>query len=357
MLQKINTACFSMPVQRLQSVAMYPTESLVTFSFPLGRVSGVPFRLSFLLPVVVIALMWRLQAPVAGLLGGTILLLSLLTHEFAHLVVAQHYRYHPGTVVIWPLGGLYLSPMPFRFRAVAMISLAGPLINFALAGLAALQLPWEVVTQLANPLGRLTLGNDNDLAGSCLRFLFFFNWCLGLLNLIPLRPLDGGQVFASFLNLRFLEMETQDLMLRLGLVTSLFGIMAGFVFDSSSLLALSAFLFVIHIHEASRWVPPQDEPDESEENYAHDTEDQYQFDRQEMRFDDSDDNDGILERWRSRRDEEKARFEEEQRLLDERLLDAVLEKLHSHGRESLSSRELSLLNRVSARLRQRNLRE
>ena len=57
---------------------MYATDSLLTFSFPMGRLLGVPLRLSFLMPVVVVALMWRLQDPIFGLVTGMILLVSLL---------------------------------------------------------------------------------------------------------------------------------------------------------------------------------------------------------------------------------------------------------------------------------------
>jgi hypothetical protein len=69
---------------------------------------------------------------------------------------------------------------------------------------------------------------------------------------------------------------------------------------------------------------------------------------------DEDSSFGILERWKSRRDDERAVRESEVREMDEQQLDIILEKLHTEGREALSDRELAILNRVSARLRQRN---
>ena len=55
----------------------------------------------------------------------------------------------------------------------------------------------------------------------------------------------------------------------------------------------------------------------------------------------------MLGRWRIRRALKVERGE----AIDERDLDAVLEKLHTKGRESLSPAELGLLSRVSRRLR------
>ena len=184
---------------------------------------------------------------------------------------------------------------------------------------------------------------------------FLVNYCLTLFNLIPVRPLDAGQIASSFLNLRFVESETHDLMLRIGLVVSLFGILAGFVFDISSLVALSSFLLVLHIHQVSQWTPPP-EPDDSFMGYdfseGYTSLNRADFSEGESRDEDS--SFGILDRWKSRRDVERVVRESEVREMDEQQLDIILEKLHTEGREALSDRELAILNRVSAMLRQRN---
>ncbi len=339
---------------------MYPTDSLLTFSFPMGRLLGVPLRLSFLLPVVVIALMWRLQDPMFGAISGAIVLLSLLLHEIAHLLVARQYGERPGTVVIWPLGGMQSSHPPHEFRINLAVACAGPLMNLLIACVAG----WKLhqtgqISVLFNPFGLLDLKGPSDLGigNSCLRVVFVTNWCLAVLNLIPVRPLDAGHVVAGFLNLRFLEQETRDLMLRVGLVFSLFGLLAGFVFDVSSVVALSAFILVLHIHDISRWTPTF-EPDESFLGYDF-SEGYTSLDKpdQEQDIAEEDASVGILDRWKIRRDEEKVRREAEDRLQEEQQLDVILDKLHTQGRESLSSREVNLLNRVSARLRQRNVQD
>jgi Zn-dependent protease len=338
---------------------MYRTDSLLTFSFPMGRLMGVPLRLSFLMPVVAVALMWRMQDVVFGAITSAILLLSLLAHEIAHLLVARRNYSAPGLVVLWPLGGMSEGGSRLTFRESLAQSLAGPLVNAAVA----IACGWRLhelglLANLLNPFEVFSVGSQLPLAENCLRVTFLVNYCLTLFNLIPVRPLDVGQVASSFLNLRFVESETHDLMLRIGLVVSLFGILAGFVFDISSLVALSAFLLVLHIHQVSQWTPPP-EPDDSFLGYDF-SEGYTSLNRTEFSDRETEDEDsgfGILERWKTRRDDERAVRESEVREMDEQQLDIILEKLHTEGRDSLSARELAILNRVSARLRQRNAQQ
>jgi Zn-dependent protease len=338
---------------------MYPTASLITFSFPMGRMLGVQFRLSFLMPFVVGALMWRLEDVIFGAIAGAIVLLSLLIHEFCHLIAARYCSYHSGAVVIWPLGGMQSAPPPTSFRTSLLIALAGPCASLVLAMVAGWELDrLDQLAGLINPFGMLDLRGPDSLGNGCLRVLFLANWCIALFNLIPVRPLDAGQAFSSFLNLRFTANETRDVMLRVGLVISILGILAGFVFDVSSLTALSAFLLVLHIHDATHWFQPS-EPDESFLGYDF-SEGYTSLDRSEEDADERSDDEvsqGILERWKVRREEEKLRRETEERLVEEQQLDMILEKLHTQGKESLTTRELNVLNRVSARLRQRNIQE
>jgi hypothetical protein len=245
------------------------------------------------------------------------------------------------------------------FRESLAQSLAGPLVNAAVA----IACGWRLhelglLANLLNPFEVFSVGSQLTLAENCLRVAFLVNYCLTLFNLIPVRPLNAGQVASSFLNLRFVESETHDLMLRIGLVVSLFGILAGFVFDISSLVALSSFLLVLHIHQVSQWTPPP-EPDDSFMGYDF-SEGYTSLNRAEFSDRETDDEDsgfGILERWKTRRDDERAVRESEVREMDEQQLDIILEKLHTEGRDSLSARELAILNRVSARLRQRNAQQ
>jgi stage IV sporulation protein FB len=294
-----------------------------------------------------------MQDVVFGAITSAFLLLSLLAHEITHLWIARRNDSAPRLVVLWPLGGMSEDSSRLTFRESLAQSLAGPLINATIA----IACGWRLhelglLANLLNPFDVFSVGSQLTLTENCLRVAFLVNYCLTVFNLIPVRPLDAGRVASSFLNLRFVESETHDLMLRIGLVVSLFGILAGFVFDISSLVALSSFLLVLHIHQVSQWTPPP-EPDDSFMGYDF-SEGYTSLNRAEFSDRETEDEDsgfGILERWKTRRDDERAVRESEQQL------DIILEKLHTEGRDSLSVREIAILNRVSARLRQRNTQQ
>lgn len=339
---------------------MYQTDTLLTFSFPMGRLLGVPLRLSFLMPVVSVALMWRFGDMVFGAIASIVLLLSLLIHEIGHLLAARRAYCLPSAVVIWPLGGMHNSRAQLSFGESCSIYFAGPILNMAIAAGCGWRLyELQLLNPLLNPFGVFDLQASNSLAVNCLRVTFAVNYCLCLFNLIPVRPLDAGQALAAFLNLRFVDHETRDLMIRIGLVVSLFGILSGFVFDISSLVALSAFLFVLHLHEISQWTPPSSEPEESFLGY--DFSEGYtslsRSEESELTAADDEAGPGILDRWKARREEERASRDQEEQEFEEQQMDRILEKLHTEGRDSLSTREINILNRVSARLRQRNMQD
>ncbi len=81
--------------------------------------------------------------------------------------------------------GEYRNPR----RLMMLVALAGPLMNFALAWLAALSL--GAAAGLA-PL-------PAEIAGTMLWYFILYNLVLGLFNLLPVPPLDGGRVVVGLL--------------------------------------------------------------------------------------------------------------------------------------------------------------
>lgn len=344
---------------------MYATDSILTFSFPMGNWLGARFRLSFLMPVLLLAVMWRLQSPWWGLLAGVVTLYAILLHELAHVVVARLTGGDAEELVIWPLGGLVPVQPGYGLYAPLWAAAAGPAANLVVA--LCCMYPLHVLGELLpllNPFGEFAVGSNETLGRAALRMVFLANWCLVLFNLLPVLPLDGGQVVRWFLSLRFTEAETRDILLRFGLAGSIVGVLAGFVLDVSGLVALSCFVLVLHIHEAVRSYQAATR-DESFMGYDF-SEGYTSLDRTSPDWSEAEPGDpeqqddfartSILERWKSRREEERARREAEERQLEEQQLDAILSKLHLQGRDALSAAELHVLDRVSLRLRQKNAR-
>jgi stage IV sporulation protein FB len=108
----------------------------------------------------------------------------VLLHELAHVVVARGLGYKVERIEMLPFGGVVQFDKPFdgTRRSEIAIALAGPVHNFIFAGLAFVLLGKEIV-----PPG---FG----------KFIFELNLAMGLFNLLPAIPLDGGRVARAVLS-------------------------------------------------------------------------------------------------------------------------------------------------------------
>ncbi len=119
---------------------------------------------------------------VAGLAFAVVLYLSVLLHEASHAVMARRYGFPVSSITLHFLGGMTaIEGEARRPRQEFMIAVVGPLTSLAV-GAAALGV-WFL-----EPQGLLLMAVEG-LAGA--------NLLVGLLNLIPGLPLDGGRVLKS----------------------------------------------------------------------------------------------------------------------------------------------------------------
>jgi len=107
---------------------------------------------------------------------------SLLIHELGHVLAGRYFGAH-GQVLLYGFGGLAIGStnLSKRWQRIIVYS-AGPLAEIGLFGLA-----WLGIKSL-DP------GEDSHLLGWTLWVLFFINLFWGGLNLLPVWPLDGGQI-------------------------------------------------------------------------------------------------------------------------------------------------------------------
>lgn len=332
---------------------MNASENLCSLSVPLGRFLGTRIRVSVLVLIAVLAVAWRVQDFTVSLLFAAVLILSILLNEIAHMWLSRVMSERCPERILWPFGGLYVeaprTPDPF-------LSLAGPGVNLVLAIIAGSQLDIDTeIPLLLTPASCWQGLQSVSTPTLFVRVCFLVNILIAVANLNPVRPLAAGYVLQSLLVRRFSVIESRDLLLRSGLVLSIFGLLAGFVFDLSGLAALSAFLLLLHVQEAVQWfAAPIPETGFNRYDYRNRYGEAVSDEVDSDESIDDDIADSVIDRWKDRRASERDLRERELEQCEHDELDRVLEKLHIRGRDALTIAELHLLNRVSARLRQKN---
>jgi Zn-dependent protease len=132
----------------------------------------------------------RYSSVVWNILEYLALFLIVLLHEFGHAMACRQVGGTANQILLWPFGGVaYVNP-PQRPGATLWSIAAGPLVNVALAPLL---IGAVVVARSA--------GWADTLPNAYLLLRWIRNIDIGLLifNILPIYPLDGGQILRSLL--------------------------------------------------------------------------------------------------------------------------------------------------------------
>ncbi len=193
-----------------------------------GMPSATPYDLNFRLlgiPVRVHPLFWLIafllspdKEPRDAILWIGCVFLSILVHEYGHGLMAKGFGYRP-MIALYGMGGLCASESERQTPGQRLAVLfAGPGSQLVLLGLLMLLgnlllgISWQGnITIAGNLLGigeggrvlmspRVDLGPSLDLFRSLYIDLFYINLVWPLLNLLPIWPLDGGQITTVLLS-------------------------------------------------------------------------------------------------------------------------------------------------------------
>ena len=150
-------------------------------------------------------------------------------HEFGHALACRQVGGRANQIVLWPLGGVaYVDPPP-RPGATLWSIAAGPLVNVVLLPI------FGVVVMVARAQGWAhTMHNAYDLLWA----VFWINAGLLVFNILPIYPLDGGQILRSLL--WFVLGRARSLM-----VTTILGFFGVVAFFALALWRQSAWLGVL----------------------------------------------------------------------------------------------------------------
>jgi Zn-dependent protease len=208
------------------------------------RVLGIPVRIHpgfFIICAIFgfdagLARAMGVNALVPVLLATGVLFVSILVHELGHALTARSFGWPP-SIVLYHFGGLaYYTPhYGYTSTRSVLISLAGPGAGFVLYG--------------------ITLGVEHLLIQRGVQFTFimiyifatmkFVNLWWGLVNLLPVYPLDGGRV-AEQVCKRIDPYRGMEYTFKLGIVAALGAALAFYYYrrPDNLLAAYPALLFL-----------------------------------------------------------------------------------------------------------------
>jgi Zn-dependent protease/CBS domain-containing protein len=171
-------------------------------AIPLGRIAGFPVNVHWSVLVILWLFTWSLASTLpssvkgyshgaywlAGMCGALVLSASLLAHELAHAIVARRAGVNVGSVTLWLFGGVTtLGSEAKTPKAAFRIAIAGPATSLVLAGF------------FGALVGALHSVRGAPIMVGVASWLAAINLLLGLFNLLPGAPLDGGRVLRAFL--------------------------------------------------------------------------------------------------------------------------------------------------------------
>jgi Zn-dependent protease len=158
----------------------------------------------------------------------------VLLHEFGHALACRQTGGSADRIVLWPLGGIAFVSPPRRPGAVLWSIAAGPLVNVALVPV--LEVLWTFAQHASWSYD----------APDTIRLIWTIraiNYGLLIFNMLPVYPLDGGQILRALLWFPLGEIRSLQIASVIGLIGG--ALLAAFaIFSWSFWIGLMAFFLL-----------------------------------------------------------------------------------------------------------------
>lgn len=170
-------------------------------AWQVGRIFGIKVRVDSSWLIIFILISWSLAASyfpqrlpgqsamvywAMGIIAALLVFVSVVFHELAHSLVAIKSGEHVQNITLFVLGGVaQITEEPKLPRQELLMALAGPLASFVMA---AIFISFSVMSRTEQPIVYVST-----------RYLAMINILLGVFNLLPGFPMDGGRVVRSLI--------------------------------------------------------------------------------------------------------------------------------------------------------------
>jgi Zn-dependent protease/CBS domain-containing protein len=240
----------------------------VDWSIKIATVKGIEIKVHFTFLLIIL---WAaieggtgigggLRGVIFGIVSTTLLFSCVVLHELGHSFQALRYKVKVRNITLLPIGGVaQMEHIPEKPSQELAISLAGPAVNFAIAGLLAPLALWILITQIAAYLDQpayllsdtgqrvLSWILDSLFYGTDWKALVFYllsmNVSLGTFNLIPAFPMDGGRVLRALLALRLDYLRATRIAVHVGRGLAVLLGVAGLMLFQIPLVLIAVFIY------------------------------------------------------------------------------------------------------------------
>ena len=330
-----------------------PLMWLLTGSVPLFTVFGIRVRMhAAMLLLIALELLFSSAKGGMGVQNAmtfsVILFGIVLLHEFGHCFAARSVGGEANEILMWPLGGLAMADAPQRPWPQFVTVAGGPLVNVIICVVTAAAI--AVLNRNApdipiNPLSSGFHPPYGSTFGYYLWWVFIISWSLLLFNLLPIFPLDGGQLLRTILWPKLGFYRASLITFTVGMVGAVLMMMYGvtrffswqgqiLVFIGLSCL-MTCYQLRAQFKAAGPWEFQDDQGDYSASMWQPDEpRKRKKLSRRAMRR---------LRRVAQEEETEQAR------------IDGILAKVSAHGMQSLTWTERRALKKATERQRRRDL--
>ncbi len=224
----------------------------MNWSIKLFKIRGIDVKvhLTFILILVWAAYRWSgstgagWQGALFGIVATLLLFAAVTLHELGHSFQALKFGVRVRDITLMPMGGLaQMEKIPENPSQELRIAIAGPLINFTIAGLliglgALLQVRSVIsLNELSQSLGQISWSG-------MLAYLTMANLALGVFNLIPAFPMDGGRVLRALLAMRMDYTKATRIAANIGQGLALLLGLWGFMSGNYTLVLIAIFVWM-----------------------------------------------------------------------------------------------------------------
>jgi Zn-dependent protease len=218
---------------------------MLGWSMNLFRIRGIQLSIhaSFLLLLAYVAWQGWTESAWIGAAWSVGCILALFVcvtlHELGHALAAGWFGVKVPRIMLLPIGGMAeMDSIPRRPREEIIIALAGPAVNYVIIGVLLIfvrfpqGLNWTYIELSAAGFGR---------------YLVLVNIMMGVFNLLPAFPMDGGRVFRALLAIRLPYLRATQIAVGVGKIVALAG--ATYLVYKGNYLGGVLFVFIIFAGE------------------------------------------------------------------------------------------------------------